>query len=151
MSKKDKKVKKEKKEKTEVKKSSSQGTTKYSGGIALSKLKHVIMKKKNKKGKGIKGLFIPIKQNYLVEGKEGAVYMNINVIARDEQDDYGQNGFIAQNGNKSWGECSDEEKEIFGSLPILGNIKNFESSKSSGSNDTSGSQGEIDEDDDLPF
>lgn len=153
MGKKDKK--KDKKVKEESKKTSSGSvsgeTTKYSGGIALSKLKHVIMTKKNKKGKKIKGLFIPIEQNYLVEGKEGAVYMNINIIARSEQDDYGQNGFIAQNGNKSWKDCSEEEQNIFRDLPILGNIKNFESSQSSGSSDSSGSKGHIDEDDDLPF
>lgn len=150
MGKKDKKKKKSESPFTESKGSSGE-TTKYSGGIALTKLKHVIMTKKGKKGKKVKGLFIPIEQNYLVEGKEGAVYMNINVIARSEQDEYGQNGFIAQNGNKPWSKCSDEEKETFKSLPILGNIKNFESEKSSESKDTSGSMGEFDEDDDLPF
>lgn len=145
-SKKDKKQKKQKTSNTEFE------ITKYSGSIALSKLKHVMMTKKGKKGKKIKGLFIPLKENYLVEGDEGAVYMNVNVIAKSPQDDFGQNGFISQNGNKKWSEASEEEQDAFKALPILGNIKNFEDSK--GGNDTSGKQGdqdEYDEEDDLPF
>ncbi len=124
--------------------------TKYEASIALSKLKHVIMKKKNKKGKEIRGLFIPIEQNYLVEGKEGAVYLNAQIIVRSEKDQYGQDGFISQKGNKKWSECSDEEKEIFNALPILGNVKNW---ASSGTSDATGaaSNEEFDEDDDLPF
>lgn len=125
--------------------------TKFSGSIALTKLTHVVMKKKNKKGKEIIGLFIPVKENYLVEGKEGAYYMSVNVVTKTPQDDYGQNGFISQNGNKKWSEASEKEKEAFKTLPILGNIKNFEDSQNSSSNDTSGSKGDIDEDDDLPF
>lgn len=140
--------------KKEEKKSSSNGEftqKKFSGSIALSKLTHVIMTKKNKKGKEIKGLFIPIKENHLIEGKEGAVYMALNIITKSPQDDYGQNGFISQNGNKKWSECSEKEKEAFKALPILGNIKDFEDTQGSSSNDTSGSKGEVDEDDDLPF
>jgi hypothetical protein len=124
---------------------------KFSGSIALTKLVHVVMKKKNKKGKEIKGLFIPIKENHLVEGKEGAVYMAVNVVTKSPQDDFGQNGFISQNGGKKWSEASDKEKEEYRNLPILGNIKDFEDSKGTSSNDTSGSKGEVDEDDDLPF
>lgn len=124
---------------------------KFSGSIALSKLTHVIMTKKNKKGKEIKGLFIPIKENCLVEGKEGAIYIAVTVVTKTPQDDYGQNGFIAQNGNKKWSEASEKEKEIFKGLPILGNIKDFEDHKGTSSSDSSGSKGDIDEDDDLPF
>lgn len=124
---------------------------KFSGSIALTKLVHVVMTKKNKKGKEVKGLFIPIKENHLVEGKEGAVYMALNVVTKSPQDDYGQNGFISQNGGKKWSEASEKEKEAYKALPILGNIKDFEDSKGSSSNDTSGAKGEIDEDDDLPF
>jgi hypothetical protein len=123
---------------------------KFSGSIALSKLKHVIMTKKGKKG-DVRGLFIPIKENFLVEGKGGAVYMAVSVITKSPQDEYGQNGFISQNGNKKWSEASEKEKEKFKALPILGNIKNFEDTQSSSSSDTSGRAGEVDEDDDLPF
>jgi hypothetical protein len=123
---------------------------KFSGSIALTKLVHVIMTKKNKKGDKIKGLFIPIKENCLVEGKEDAVYLALSVVTKTPQDDFGQNGFIAQNGNKKWSECSEKEKEKFKALPILGNIKDFEDHQGS-ANDTSGKKGDIDEDDDLPF
>ena len=65
---------------------------KFSGSIALTKLVHVLTERTNKKGKKIKGLFIPIKENHLVEGKEGAVYIAVNIVTKSPQDDYGQNG-----------------------------------------------------------
>ena len=143
--------KQEKSDKPAKKQSSGDFTQKkYSGSIALTKLIHVVMKKKNKKGKEIVGLFIPVKENHLVEGKEGAWYMPLSVITKSPQDEHGQNGFIAQNGNKKWSEASDKEKEAFRALPILGNIKDFEDTQTA-STDTSGSKGEIDEEDDLPF
>jgi hypothetical protein len=163
---KDKKVKKEgkkvKKEKApekgkdkkpKTKPSSGEVTmTKYSGSIALTKMKHVIMTKKNKKGKKITGLFIPVKENFLVPGKDGAYYMSVNIVTKTPQDDYGQNGFVSQNGNKKWSEASEKEKDAFKSLPILGNIKNFEDAKSTSQADTSGAaSGPVDEDDDMPF
>ena len=123
---------------------------KYSGSIALSKLKHVLMKKKGKK-RDVKGIFIPIDQNCLVKGEEGAIYLNVSIITKSPQDQYGQNGFIAQNGNKKWSEASEKDKAKFKELPILGNIKDFEDSK--GASDTSGKvdDKEYDENDDLPF
>ena len=126
--------------------------TKYSGSIALTKLKHVLMTKKNKKGKKITGLFIPVKENYLVPGKDGAYYLSVNIVTKTPQDDYGQNGFVSQNGNKKWSDSSEKEKEAFKALPILGNIKNFEDAKSTTQADTSGAAGgTVDEDDDVPF
>ena len=63
-----------------------------SGSIALTKLHSAFYTTK----KGAKCLLIPINENYLHE-KDGAVYMSVSVVVRDEQDKYGQNGFIAQN------------------------------------------------------
>jgi hypothetical protein len=124
----------------------------YSGSIALSKLKHVIMKKKGK-GKGkIECLVIPIDANYLVRGKEGAVYMPVRVIAKSEEDKYGQHGFISQSvDSKIYKEADEEERGVIKALPILGNIKNFEAG--GGGNDNSGAAAKeaIDENDDLPF
>jgi hypothetical protein len=142
------------KSKKEKKSSSSAETvmTKYSGSIALTKLKHVVMNKKGKKGKKITGLFIPVKENYLVPGKDGAYYLSVNIVTKTPQDDYGQNGFVSQNGNKKWSECSEKEKNAFKALPILGNIKNFDDSQSTSQADTSGAASSaIDEEDDLPF
>jgi hypothetical protein len=134
-------------------KSKSAGNKNYSGSIALTKMKHVMMNKKGKKGKKIECIVIPVKANYLVAGKDGAWYMPIRVIIRAEEDDYGQNGFISQSvDTKVWKDASEEEQAKMSELPILGNIKDF--TKGSGSSDdSSGSAAKeaIDEEDDLPF
>lgn len=116
----------------------------YNGSIALTKLNSAIITTK----KGNRAIIIPIEENYLLE-KDGAIYMSVNVITKDEQDQYGQNGFISQTlpSDKYKELGKDKAKEI--SLPILGNIKNFQSNDSSGAEVI---QGETNpEDDDLPF
>jgi hypothetical protein len=118
----------------------------YAGSLALTKLQSAIITTK----KGAKCLLIPIEANHLTE-KEGAIYLNCNVIVREEQDQYGQNGFISQKLDtekyKSLG--AEKAKEI--QLPILGNIKHFAGSQ----NDSAGaaiiSQIVDPEQDDLPF
>lgn len=133
--------------------------TKYSGSIALTKMVHAVMIKKNKKGKKIKCLVIPIEENFLTVGKDkegnenGAFYMNISVITKTPQDEYGQNGFIGQNHDtETYKKARDKGKEL-PKLPILGNIKNWEDNGSSGErNDATGKAGDdMDENDDLPF
>src|SRR5690606_14296758 len=101
----------------------------------LTKLQHVILEKKGKSGM-VKGLFIPLDANLLSE-KEGAVYMAGNVVVRDEQDKYGQNGFISKTtDSKVWKELDEAGKEEAKKLsPILGNIKDFGQGSA---NDTSG-------------
>lgn len=124
----------------------------YSGSIALSKLIHVRMKKKGKGGKQVDCLVIPIKANFFVEGKEGAVYMPIRVITKEEENDYGQNGFISQSvDTKVWKDADDEQKEVFKELPILGNIKDFTSDGDSNASSGASSNEVLNEDDDLPF
>ena len=92
----------------------------YSGSIALTKLQHVVMELDGQNGK-VKGLFIPTEQNNLVAGKEGAFYLPVRIIAREEEDKYGQHGFIAQSvDSETYKQMSDEERKA---LPILGNIK----------------------------
>lgn len=154
---KDKKAKKEKKEKKSKEKdapkttTSSGETTSYTGSIALSKLEHVRMKMKGKKGK-VDCIVIPIDKNFLTKGDEGAVYLNLRLRTTADQDKYGQNGFIAHSADsKMYKEAKDKDKEKMSSLPILGNIKNWDSGSASSSNDAGGSKGEIDETDDLPF
>ena len=118
----------------------------YSGSIALTKLKHVVRKSK----KGAKIIVIPVEENYLVEGKDNAFYMPVRVITKAEEDQYGQHGFVSQSvDSKVYNAASEEEKEEFKKLPILGNIKDF----SGGGNDSSGAaDNEIEaSDDDLPF
>lgn len=162
MSKKDskKKGKESKPKKDSTPKNTEFETTKYSGSIALTKLQHVMMNKKNKKGKKIQCLVIPIEANYLTIGKDkdsgkpnGAIYMNVSVITKTPQDDFGQNGFIGQNADsETYKAAKDKEKEKMKKLPILGNIKNWDDSKDPSAGHNSGSAGsDIDEDDDLPF
>jgi hypothetical protein len=66
----------------------------YAGSIALTKLQSAIITTK----KGAKCLLIPIEKNYLTE-KDGAIYMNCNVVVKDEIDQYGNHGFISQKMN----------------------------------------------------
>jgi hypothetical protein len=121
-----------------------------SGSIALTKLQHVMMEKKGKSGM-VKGLFIPLDANLLAE-KDGAVYIPVNITVKEEQDQYGQNGFISKTiDSKIWKEMSDAEKEESKKLtPILGNIKDWSGGSAA---DTSGAaaSGVVPEDDDLPF
>lgn len=142
---------KDSKNKKKKKKSNSENgeQIRYSGSLALSKLVHVRMKKKGKKGKKVDCLIIPIKANYLVEGKEGAVYMPISVVIKPETDQHGQDGFVGQQADtKVWKAADKKEQKKINDLPILGSIKNF---GAGGGNAASGSAGEVGEDDDLPF
>ena len=66
----------------------------YAGSIALTKLQSAIITTK----KGAKCILIPIESNYLNE-KDGAVYLNCNVVVREEVDQYGNHGFISQKMN----------------------------------------------------
>lgn len=118
-----------------------------SGSIALTKLESAIIKTK----KGNRAILIPIDSNYLTE-KDGAVYMTVGVIIREQADQYGQNGFISQNlPSDKYKELGKEEAGKI-KLPILGNIKDF----SGGGNDSSGTTHiaepiNPEESDDLPF
>jgi len=108
----------------------------YSGSIALTKLVCAVILT----AKGTKCLVIPIEENHFTE-KDGAVYMSVQVIVKDETDQYGQNGFIAQKlDSKKYKELGEKAKELGEKakeikLPILGNIKDF----SGGASDSAGS------------
>ena len=125
---------------------------KLSGSIALTKLKHVVETRNGAKGK-IKVLVIPIEANYLVEGKEGAYYLPVNVITKSEPDEYGQHGFIGWKADSKIWKAADEDLRLdLKKLPILGNLKDWEQTN----RDAEGvlPQGEIAapaDDDGLPF
>lgn len=119
----------------------------YAGSIALTKLQSAIITTK----KGAKCLLIPIEKNYLTE-KDGAIYMNCNVVVKDEIDQYGNHGFISQKMNTETYKSLGKEKANEIKLPILGNIKNFVGQN----NDNAGTTTieapmNPEEDDDLPF
>ena len=121
----------------------------YAGSLALTKMKSAVITTK----KGNKAILLPIDENYFTE-KDGAIYLNVSVIVREEQDQYGQNGFISQKlPTDKYKELGAEKgKEIGNALPILGNIKDF---TGSGANDSAGAtqiEGQVDpEEDDLSF
>jgi len=106
-----------------------------SGSIALTKFKHYIIKINGKKGP-VKGIFIPVDendQNYLVKGKEDTYYANIRVVVNDTPDKYNQHGFIAHSvDSQKYREASEQQKELFKKLPILGNIRDFEAPQNDG-------------------
>ena len=123
----------------------------YAGSLALTKMKSAVITTK----KGNKAILLPIDENYFTE-KDGAIYLNVSVIVREEQDQYGQNGFISQKlPTDKYKEMGAEKgKEIGNALPILGNIKHFENASTQ--NDSAGTtqvQGQVnpEDSDDLPF
>ena len=118
-----------------------------SGSLALTKMQSAIITTK----KGAKCILLPIESNYFTE-KDGAIYLNVSVIVREEADQYGQNGFISQKlDTAKYKELGAEKaKEI--KLPILGNIKDFGQNQ----NDIAGSTQinepvNPEEADDMPF
>lgn len=118
-----------------------------SGSIALTKLESAIITTK----KGNKAILIPIDSNYLTE-KDGAVYLNVGVLVREQADQYGQNGFISQQLPSDKYKELGKEKANEIKLPILGNIKDF----TNGSNDSAGTTHVAEpinpeDDDSLPF
>jgi hypothetical protein len=118
----------------------------YSGQIELTKLKCVILEKKGQSGM-IRGIFIPITQNYLDEFAENRVGLPISIVIHDVPDKYSNDGFIGQKvDSKTYKSATDTQKEDFKKLPILGNFKNF----SGGSENTEPAK-VINETDDLPF
>jgi hypothetical protein len=90
----------------------------------------------------------------MVKGKEDAHYLPVRVFVREEADEYGQHGFISQSvDSKKWKDASEQQREEFKNLPILGNIKDFDRSAA----DASGQLSEPiepandDKGNDLPF
>ena len=115
----------------------------YAMSVALTKLKHSIVTAKS----GQKCLVIPIDDNYLTE-KEGAVYMQTDLVTMDSEDTNGNWGFQVQKLPteiyKKLG--ADASKEI--KLPYFGNLKIF---KKSNSSDSEGVVEVPIEDDELPY
>jgi hypothetical protein len=92
----------------------------YSLSVSLTKLQHGFITTKA----GAKCLVIPLDNNYLTE-KDGAVYMQTDVITMDSEDTNGNWGFQVQKlPSDKWKELGSEKaKEI--KLPYLGNLKVF--------------------------
>lgn len=126
-----------------------------SGSIALTKLKHHMLTLKGKEGKPVKGIFIPVDPNHniLTKGKEDTWYLDIRVMVRDEADQYDQHGFISQSvPGKIYKDATEQQKEEFKKLPILGNLKDFSDNRDNEGNMGNATLEEIPEENgDLPF
>jgi hypothetical protein len=138
------------------------------GSIALDRLISVMMKKKNKAGQVIEGIFIPLELNKLEKvsydtqgGKVNEIQLPIRVIVKETSDAKGQDGFITKAiGSKTYKAATEEEKKDFRDYTneetkklttILGNIKDF-SGGGNQANNSQVSQDVVDaDDDDLPF
>ena len=116
----------------------------YAMSVALTRLEHGFITTKN----GNRCLVIPIAKNYLTE-KDGAVYMQTDVVTMDAEDTNGNYGFQVQKlPSEKYKELGSEAaKEI--KLPYLGNLKIF-AKKSTDAIPATVMDME-DEPDDLPF
>lgn len=153
----DKKGKDKKKGKEKKTKKASSGSAdaqvvrKLNGSIDLNKLPQcVIMKKKNKKGKTIEGVFLPIKGNYINKHENGGLYLEMTIHIKDQKDTFGQDGFIGHSvPSVIYKAASDKEKEKMQNTQIFGNIIDW--GNNSGGSQNSAPAAQMDEDDDLPF
>lgn len=117
------------------------------GKINLAKLTHVLMEKQGKTGM-VKGLFIPISQNNLFEGKDGNVYLDLIAFELKNPKD-GQTHLVKQSLPKEMlDKMSKEEKDA---QVILGNL-NANIGSGSNSQPANAQPGVVlGESDDLPF
>jgi len=93
----------------------------YAMSVALTKLQHGFITTK----KGNRCLVIPIDENYLTE-KDGAVYMQTDIVTMDSEDTNGNWGFQVQKlpSDKYKELGADEARKVV--LPYLGNLKVFQ-------------------------
>lgn len=115
----------------------------YALSVALTKLQHQIITAKS----GQKCLVIPIDDNYLTE-KDGAVYMQTDVVTMDGEDTNGNWGFQVQKlPSDKWKALGSEKaKEI--KLPYLGNLKIFAKTSTDAVPEANI---ELDDSEELPF
>lgn len=125
--------------------------TSFSGSIALTKLVHVKRQQKGKNGM-VDVLIIPIDANNLEVDKNGGVYIPISGKLTEEEDKYGQNGFIGKRlPSEVYKNATEEEKKDRTKTPILGSVKVWGSGGGNGNTGQVNESNEVDADDDLPF
>jgi len=115
----------------------------YAMSIALTKMKHSIITAKS----GQKCLVLPIDDNYLTE-KEGAVYMQTDIITNDIEDTNGNWGFQVQKLPSDIWKALGAEKAKEVALPYLGNLKIFAKKTTDA---VEPNQIDLEEEDELPY
>lgn len=114
----------------------------YAMSVSLTKLQHKIITAKS----GQKCIVIPIDDNYLTE-KDGAVYMQTDIVTMDSEDTNGNWGFQVQKLPSDIWKVLGAEKAKLVVLPYLGNLKIFAKKTTDAV-----PEADIDTDDeDLPF
>lgn len=130
---------------------------KFAGSIALTKMKHVIKKMKNRSGQLVDVIILPIDANYLVRDTKGRVYIDMNIILHDEPDQYNQDGFMPQKiPTDIWKNATEEQRQAMQKdTPILGNFIDVRSLNNDNSGALPASEfqpiPEEENDGDLPF
>ena len=115
-----------------------------SGTIELNKLTHVVLTKKGKEGNEIKGLFIPLELNRIVE-KDAKFYLNI-VGFETPNSEYNTHGVKVSLAKEVREKMSKEDQNA---MPFIGSLN---ADKSSGSSaPTAAPSVDLGEEDDLPF
>lgn len=89
------------------------------GKLNLAALLHVKMEVDGQNGK-VKGLFIPIANNSLFEGKEGAVYLDLVGFEYKEPKEYATHMLKQSFTKETRDKMTDDERQ---KLPIIGNLK----------------------------
>lgn len=119
-----------------------------SGKLNLAALKHVVIEKKGKDDKMIKGLFIPIEANNLFasEKENGGIYLDLVCFEMKEKKDYATHIVKQSFSKKELEEMGDAAKE----LPILGNL-NTEVGNKETNNNAAGKGVTLGAEDDVPF
>ena len=125
---------------------------KYGTSLDLLKLQNAFVKKfKSKSGQEVECVVIPIDQNYLVRGEKG-LYLNADTVIRDDEDQYGNVGFVVHKApSNQWKAASQEEKDKMNELNILGNLKDFSSKQAATSKWSEPMDASDNGADDLPF
>lgn len=131
------------------------------GSIGLTRLNHVLLEKKGKGGKLVKGVFLPLDVNHFetveYEDKEGnkvtEIVLNVRVVYNPDTDPKTkQNGFIAKSlPSDVYKEHKDDTTWLNNNQPILGNIKDFSSTSAAPVNAAAGDKDVYSDEDDLPF
>jgi hypothetical protein len=119
------------------------------GKLNLAKLVHVVQLKKNKEGKEIECLVIPIEANHLFKGKDGNVYLDMVAFdLKKVNETTGDTHLVKQSLPKDVRESMTEEQK--NNTPIIGNLKVGGSAQSETPNNAAPGV-TLKEDDDLPF
>ena len=126
------------------------------GSIDLTKLVHKKTKLEGKKGKKVKGVFIPFDANFIEVHDNGSLYVGVRVQVKDGPDEYNHHAFIGHSvTSQVYKDASDKEREKMKNTNILGNLRDFDwkDGEESSSKKKKKKKGKKDDDenDDLPF